>query len=133
MATEYNFRSLNSEDIFPMCAIIGKIGVDQFVDILSADGMKERVLKIVGEETGENAYQLASVGVMTHAAVIVCRNITACKTEIYGLLSSVSGVSIPDLKAMSPAEFMRMIKAFFKMDGFNDFFTEALEFADLVN
>lgn len=109
MENNFKIRSLCADDIFPMCDIIGKCGIAEF---------KNCFLKNNKEK---NQYS-AGVNAVFEMAGIICKNISACKNEIYSFLSDLSGISDDELKSMKPADFIRLIKAVFSKREAYDFF-----------
>lgn len=119
--SKFEFRKLNSKDIFPMARIITKIGFKEFKECLtSAD-----ISKLASDLDGENKDALtASVGlsIMLDVGGVVLSNIDKCEKEVYDFLASVSGISVKDLEAMGLVDFAEMIAEFFKKDELKDFF-----------
>ena len=56
---DYELRKMTSSDIFPMCSIIKKIGIDEVKGIISSPEMKEMLSK--GDKEGvDMAFDLAA-------------------------------------------------------------------------
>ena len=112
----FEFRPLNSTDVFPMFKILGKIGINEFTSCLQNEDVK----KLLSGESGENA-SIFGVSVMLEIANVVVTNIPKCETEIYQLLSSVSGMTVKQIKELGFASFMEMVIEFVKKEEFRDF------------
>lgn len=115
-------RKLTSSDIFPLCTIIKKIGIEDVKGIIRS----EEVMKLVnGEE--KNANKIGVV-VFLDLANLIISNLPKCEKEIYEFLSSVTGEKVEDIRAISPAEFLQLILDVFRSEDFKDFFTVVLGF-----
>lgn len=114
--TEYNFRQLNSTDIFPVCNIISKIGIRELKTCF-----KGQDLSAVTNTEDEGAMMALGAGVALDVAGVVFANIQKCQKEIYTFLSSVTELSEKELKAMPPADFADIVINFFKKEELKDF------------
>lgn len=112
----FEFRPLNSTDVFPMFKILGKIGINEFTSCLQNEDVK----KLLSGESGENA-SIFGVSVMLEIANVVVTNIPKCEAEIYQLLASVSGMTVKQIKELGFASFMEMVIEFVKKEEFRDF------------
>lgn len=117
---EYNLRKLTSSDIFPVCTIIKKVGIDEVKRIINSPEMQQML------RSGEKA-DAASVGMsfMLDIASLVVGNLPKCEQELYKFLASVSGETEKSLRAASPAEFFELIVLVIKHEDFKDFFKAA--------
>ena len=143
MEKTYELRPLTSKDIFPMSAIIAKIGMDELKSCFSEDLMKA-VAKLCTDKVAvladdsENEEEIAEAkntvmeiltsdigtfgGLAIDVANIIFRNLPKCENDIYTLLSNLSGMKRAELEDMSPAMFVSMIIDVVRMDEFKDFF-----------
>lgn len=118
----YTFRELNATDVAPMCAIIGKIGINNFTKCFDS----EELLGVI--QGGKNAKDLTNLAGMTVAfdmANIIITHIPECEKDIFNLLASVSGLKVDVIKAFNLATFTEMIIDFVKKEEFKDFFKVA--------
>ncbi len=115
MKNNFSIRNLCSDDIFPMCDIIGKCGISEF---------KNCFVKPV---EGENSYN-KGVNMVFDMTGVICKNISSCKCELYTFLSDLSGTSEKEIATLEPAEFVCLIKAVLNKKEFKDFFTVVSEF-----
>lgn len=113
----YEFRKLNSTDIFPMATLINKIGIRRFKEVFRNDEFKNAL----DGETGENALEEIGIGVAFDIAGIVLEALPSCKSNIYSLLSDVSNIELEELEKMEPAAFFEMIIDFIKKPELRDF------------
>lgn len=113
----YEFRKLNSTDIFPMATLINKIGIRRFKEVFRNDEFKNAL----DGETGENALEEIGIGVTFDIAGIVLEALPSCKSNIYSLLSDVSNIELEELEKMEPAAFFEMIIDFIKKPELRDF------------
>lgn len=126
---KYEFRKLNSTDLFPMCTIITKIGVDNIASVLDMNQLLE-VIKTAKENGGDTASQeyLAGIGLVLKVSQKILEGLPRCEKEIYNLLSSVSGLTVKEVKELELDEFFEMIVEFIRKDEFKSFFKVASKF-----
>lgn len=117
---EFTLRRMTSADIFPMCTIIKKIGIDEVKKIVNSPDMREMVGK--GDKV-----DATSVGMsfMLDVASLVVGNLPKCETDLYKFLASMTKMSEKELRDISPAEFLDLIIAVVKHEDFKDFFSHA--------
>ena len=111
-------RQLTSKDIFPMCQIIKKIGIDEFKQCFSTP----EVLKMVTEDggSGKIANQIG-ISIMFDVVSIVLGNLPKCKEEIYNFLASLTGATNKQLEDLSMADFTQLIVDLVQKEEFKDF------------
>lgn len=129
---EYTIRTLNAEDIFPVVNIISKIGISEIKKSFNGAAIHSLV-KDVKKEKGKDVdndtlTKEVGVSIFFDFAEIVLKNLGKCKEEIFEFMSSVTSISVADLKTLSPAEFMEMVIAVFKKNEFKDFMRVVLKF-----
>ncbi len=116
--TEYNFRQLNSSDIFPMCNIISKIGIRELKSCF--DGQNISVFMQKGK-MNKTAMMAFGASIAFDVAGVVLANMQKCENEIYTLLASVTDLTEEALRSMPPADFLNMVIDFFKKEELQDF------------
>lgn len=112
----YTLRDLNDEDIYPLCEIIGKV---------LPDDMKEAFVQIM---SGEKSLKDTGIMVVFDLGKLILKNFSNVKTEMYELLSNMSGIPVEELKKMPFGTTPRMIKDIFQDAKNTDFFKELSEF-----
>lgn len=112
---KYEFRALTSTDIFPMCRILGKIGIK---DIKSCFQNQDMAAVIEGEV---NAVTVLGIGIAFDVAELLIQRIPTCETEVFDFLASVSNLKASEIKKMGMAEFAEMIMDFATKPEFGDF------------
>ena len=112
----YTLRDLTDEDIYPLCEIIGKV---------LPDDMKEAFVQIM---SGEKSLKDTGIMVVFDLGKLILKNFSSVKTEMYGLLSDMSGIPVEELKKMPFGTTPRMIKDIFQDAKNTDFFKELSEF-----
>ncbi len=115
----YSFRALCATDIAPMCAIIGKIGINNFTKCFNSDDLLDLFDKNKGVK---NLTNLAGMTIAFEMANTIVQNIPHCEKEIFELLASVSGLKVNEIKAFGLATFTEMVIDFVKKEEFKDFF-----------
>lgn len=118
-APVYTFRNLKSTDMFLMFKIIGKIGVNEFTACFDKDTVKKMIATAKGKN--DNAAQVVGMSVMLEMANVITNNLAKCETEIYQLLSDVSGMAVKEIEDMDFVTFTEMVLDFIMKDEFRDF------------
>lgn len=142
----YTFRKLNSTDLFPMIRIISKIGLDELTEAIDGDVIdnllntaKDKVKnvedgtveddgvnEIVDEtETTDDISFIVGVGAALKLANKILEHIPSCETEIYTLISRVSGMTVDEVKAVDIDIFLEMLMDFVMKEEFKSFFKAA--------
>lgn len=116
---KYQFRELNATDIAPMCAIVGKIGINNFTKCFNSDELLDLFDKNKGVK---NLTNLAGMTIVFEMVNTIVSNIPKCEKEVFDLLASVSGLKVTEIKAFGLAEFTEMVVDFVKKEEFKDFF-----------
>lgn len=118
-ANVYTFRRLNSTDIFIMCKIIGKIGINEFMACFE----NESVLKMIRQASNgaSDSTSIVGMSVMLEIANTIIKHLPECKDDIYELLAQVSDKTYDELVSMDAVIFMSMVVDFIKKDEFKDF------------
>lgn len=117
--SKFEFRRLNSKDIFPMARIITKIGFKEFKSCLTSADIAKLATDI---DNKDNLTTAVGLGIVLDIGGIVLANLDKCEKEAYEFLASVSGMSVKDLEGMGLSDFAEMIMEFFKKDELKDFF-----------
>ena len=124
--TKYNFRTLTSQDIFPVCNIIAKIGIKELKNCIDAQNLAAFAAQ--GGKNNKNAVMALGASVAFDIASVVFANMHKCEAEIYKFLASVSDLSEEDLRTMPPADFADVIISFFKKEELADFISVVSKF-----
>ena len=117
---EYELRKMTSSDIFPICSIIKKIGIDEVKGIISSPEMKEMLSK--GDKADATSLGMAFI---LDAASLIVGNLPKCEAELYRFLSSMTKRAEKELREIKPAEFLELIVAVIRHEDFRDFFKAA--------
>lgn len=115
----YTFRKLNATDIAPMCAIIGKIGINNFTKCFESDELIDVIQK---KKNAKDLTSIAGMTVVFDMANTIITHIPDCEKDVFILLSNVSGLKVDEIKAFDLATFTEMIVDFVKKEEFKDFF-----------
>ena len=133
---KYELRELTSQDIFLMSKIIRKIGVANFKRCLDNEDVKTAIADYLAgenndkEKKGEKKKRLegitlAGVDITFQIVDVIFERLPECETELYGFLSSLSGLKIAQLQKLSMADFFEMVVDVIKKPEFKDFFKVA--------
>lgn len=112
---KFELRRLCADDIFPLCDIISKCGINEFRKCFEKVSEKNSDSRIIG------------ISITFELVGIICKNLSSCKNMIYSFLASVSGISEKDIGCMKPAEFTALVNAVLTKKEMKDFFTAASE------
>lgn len=119
---DFELRKMTSADIFPVCTIIKKIGVNEIKGIMNSPEM----MKLVTQTSGnKNQAETLGFNFMMDLAIIIVGNLPNCENEIYKFLASMSGKSEKELREISPADFLALVLAVIRHEDFKDFFVRA--------
>ena len=118
----YEFRRLQTPDIFTMAKILSVIGVNKFADCFKTKEVQELVSST---KKDENREIIVGIGVVLEVVQVIFENLDKCEKEIYKLLADTSNLSIDEIKALDGVIFLEMLTDFFKKEEFIDFFKAA--------
>ena len=129
MENKYEFRRLESKDVFLMTKIIGKLGINNFSGCLGNDSVKSAIKKMTNKENekenNEDAFTVIGITVSIELADIIFSNLDKCQNEIFQLLSQTSNLKFKDVEKMDAVTFLEMVVDFIKKEEFKDFFKVA--------
>lgn len=121
---KYTLGKFKATDVFVMATMLSKIGLGKMADGLG----KDNILKIIAENKGkkkEDVAALTGMQMMLQIAEIILANLDKCETEIFKLLSSVTGASIDELRELDAEVFAELIIEVIQLPQFKDFFKVA--------
>lgn len=114
-------RKLKSDDIFSMCTIIKKIGVDEFKKCFSDSG----VIDAIAEGKSSNK---VGFDIVFNIVALIIGNLPSAKKDIYEFLASLAGAKPEDIANLGIDEFAEMIAEVFQKEEFGGFFKVVLKF-----
>ena len=117
-------RKLQSSDLFRMVRIINGIGFKTIKDSINVDEINKLRKGMTDENTDEITSQVGVSVVMSILGVVI-ENLPKVENDVYEFCGSVAGMKAKDVAKMEMGEFMDLLVAIFKMDGFKDFFSRA--------
>lgn len=148
----YQLRKLAADDIFPIARIIGKLGIDELISCIADDDITEILMKLLKrkklmkkndeqvemsqENEGENKEFdtetfVAGGVVITRIINKVLLRLDDCRTDIYIVLSNLSGIQHEDIKKLDAEIFLEMITDIIMKEEFKNFYKVALRFIKL--
>lgn len=136
---QYQFRTLNSTDLFPMIKIISKIGIDELTQVFDGNlinGLINRAKDTTDEAdgregdagTGQKETIIVGIGIALKLANKILEHLPCCENEIYTLLANVSAMDIEAVKALPLNIFLEMLLDFIMKDEFKSFFLVASKY-----
>ena len=121
----YTLRKLETADVFPMFRLMNKIG---FKELKDNEGLKKTLFLFMGgTANGKVDVNALGIDIFCEAASVIFEAIPKAETEIYTILSNLSGVKIDDIKKQPPAVTFEMIIDICKKEEFKDFFSVVLK------
>ena len=124
----YELRDLMADDLFIVVNIISKIGVKEFKACFESKEVKAAVLSVMKKTDGEGDIVSIGVSVALDIAAILMANIGKCKSDIYALLSNLSGMKEKEIAKLPLKTFTDMIFDLVRKKEFADFFQDAAKF-----
>lgn len=122
----YELRDLQSQDLFPVLALLNKIGFAEVKTVFNGETVQTAIktAKAKDGETEQKDNVMASVGISVamEIAGILMVNLPKCENEIYNLLASLSGMKPKAIRELAPAIFAEMILDVVTKEEFKDFF-----------
>lgn len=118
----YELRKMTSADIFPMCTIIKKIGIDEVKKIINSPELMSLVSNSKGKDDRTTAIGMSF---MLDIASLIVGNLPKCETDLYKFLASMAKTTEKELREISPADFLELVIAVLKHEDFKDFFKVA--------
>lgn len=126
----YKFKELGFDDIFPMMALINKIGLEKIMSLMEnkaifnlIQGQKPMKIDEEGNEVEDKDEYLKQVGMAMVAIVqLVISCLGNCRNELYTVLSSASNLTVEEVSKLPLKYVSSMIVDFVKKNDFKDFF-----------
>lgn len=120
----YEFRDLNSTDVFTMARLVSKIGIKNFESIFDAEGFNDIAN---GEHTEDDCIKVGAKAILGVADTIIER-LCDCEKEIYEVLEKTSNLTLKQIQELKPNIFINMIYDFVNKEEIPDFFNAVLQF-----
>ena len=117
-------RKLQASDLFSMVRIINGIGFKTIKDSINIDEIND-LRKGMTEENADAVTSQVGVSVVMSVLGTIVENVPKVENDVYEFCGSVAGIKPKDVSKMEMGEFMDLLVAIFKMDGFRDFFSRA--------
>ncbi len=130
----YTLKPLTGEHIVPVVSIVRKIGLKELKSCISEEAIKQVVSlfkdKAEGTEKDENSGDdiFAAIGISIlptafDVAEVLFANIEKAEADIFRFLSSVSDLSVEEVKSLPILDVFEMIVDVVKKEEFKDFFS----------
>lgn len=120
--TKFELRELRSADLFPMFAILSKIGFKDLKDSLSADTISGLLESVKSEESEDTKVTALGFSIIMEVVEVIMKNLPHCEKEIYNFLAGLSGMTAKEIAELPMVTFTEMIIAVIQKDEFKDFF-----------
>ena len=117
-------RKLQATDIFSMVRIINGIGFKTIRDSININEINE-LRKGMTEENADTITSQVGVSVVMSILGTVIENLPKVENDVYEFCGSIAGMKSKEVAKMEMGEFMDLLVAIFKMDGYKDFFSRA--------
>ena len=120
--TTYTLRELQGADIFPMSAIIKKIGVKEFKNAFQDEEITDLAKSInSGDISKDAAASQAGMTVILNVVDVILGNLPRAEKDIYKFLASLSGMKPDEIAALPMATFTGMVIDVIQKEEFKDF------------
>ena len=129
---DFTLGKFKATDVFTMATLLSKVGLGKVSDAFGRDTVMEILAKNKGKK-GDDVAAITGMQIALQIADVVLANIEKCETEIFKLLSNVSGMTIDEIKDLDAEVFAELIVAVIKMPQFKDFFKAASRLLDTEN
>lgn len=116
----YTFRKLNATDVFLMCKIIGKIGVNEFLGFFTEEENMAKLMECMKGDSKEGMMEFG-FSIARDLANILLVNLPACENEFYQMLSQTSNLTTEQVKTLEMGDFIKMVIDFIRKEEFRDF------------
>ena len=118
---EYTLRKLKARDIFPMAAILSKVGMKEVSKCFEVPEVRAA---ITGVAKGDDTH-VASVGmsVFINIAGLILEHLSDCENELFEFLGSLSGMPPAAIGDLPMSTFTEMVMDVVRKEEFRDFFT----------
>lgn len=116
----YTFRDITAADLFPVVAIIHKIGIKELKRLTEGDNLKN-ILGTFSGKRDENSLEAIGISIALEIADIVFGNLGKCEADVFKLLASLTGLDEKTVRAFSPAVFAEMVIELIGKQEFKDF------------
>lgn len=145
-APEFVLKDLESDDVFRMTSLIGKLGISNIGSLFDEKtlratafemptkmGKDGKIIPLPIEEWTEGQRMAAAASADAKKQLIlrvvetVLTNFEQCKTDVYRLLASGYSVSVEEIRAESAVTLLQLIDDYINREAFSDFFTQALK------
>lgn len=117
---EIKFRQLSATDIFPMAAIISKIGIKEFKTAFENPEISQ-IISGGKDKSKDDLIAVVGMSIVLDFGGIVLANLGKCQNEIFAFLASVTETDEKTLRELSLADFAELVIEFFKKDELRDF------------
>lgn len=118
-------RPLVSTDIFPLCQIIKKIGIDEIKQCFSNIDIQSLIPQNDNDQdenkTLSSAVKGLYVSVAFDLASIIIGNLPKCKEDIYSFLADLTSSDQKELEALKIADFAQLIIDLLQKEDLKDF------------
>lgn len=143
MTKNYEFRTLNSKDLFLIIKLVKKIGLDNLSKVLDNEHIKDIVNQFINVEvtesdntqndnaenkSNENDAKFLQIGmaIMLEVGQVIIERLDACENELYDLLEATSNIKKKELYTMDMDVFIGMVIEFVQKEDFQRAFQKVV-------
>lgn len=124
--SNYELRTLEAKDIFPMVNLIKTFGIENFKKCFNTVNTQEAI-----DENGDVNMEKLSAIVGLHIAFdvlsVIVENLGKCENEVFKFLGSISNLEIDEIKKLPMDIFAQMIVDVLQKEEFAGFFKVVLK------
>ena len=115
----YTLGKLGGKHLFTFTTILRKIGFKELKECFESD----EIMALINDKNVN--IEKVGINIMMNVAVVVISNLENCESDIYKLLSDLSGMSKKELSELDMDIFVEMIMDVFRKEEFRGFFKAA--------
>lgn len=128
----YEFKELKATDVFLIVALIKRIGLNSFKDVVIRDNVLMQLVQN-GENKEDKEVDYFEIGsALMDVVQVILERIADCEDIIYKMLSNCSNLSVEQVKDLNADVFIQMIVDYVKKEEFVGFFKQAMNLLGMM-
>ena len=128
----YEFKELKATDVFLIVALIKRIGLNSFKDVVIRDNVLMQLVQN-GENKEDKEVDYFEIGsALMDVVQVILERIADCEDIIYKMLSNCSNLSVEQVKDLNADVFIQMIVSYVKKEEFVGFFKQAMNLLGMM-
>lgn len=130
MESKFTLGRFQATDLVTMATLLSKIGLGKVTDAFGKDNVMSLLANM--DDKKEDKVAVVGMGIVLQIAEIILGNLEKCQNELYSLLSSISGMSVEEIKTLDAVDFFELIVEVIQLQQFRDFIKVASRLRNLA-